>query len=121
MTTYIVRRSARKDGARISHRDREIYVNNQTVSSEHCSIVDFGDGRYELRDKCSTNGTYIRERNTWVRISAAELAGHDEIRLGTFETTIAELLRGGSGSSGRYRTRLERDPESGAVIEKKWR
>ncbi|HXI06880.1 MAG: FHA domain-containing protein [Bradyrhizobium sp.] len=120
MATYIVRRANRDSRALITHQNSDIFINDETVSSVHGKIRDFGGGRYEFSDNNSTNGTYIREKRGWARISTAELSENDEIRLGTFQTSICDLLGLGAGpSSGRVR--LERDPETGQVIEKKVR
>ena len=120
MATYIVRRGNRDSRALITHQDSDIFINDDTVSSVHGKIRDFGGGRYEFSDNNSTNGTYIRERRGWARISTAELSEHDEIRLGSFQTSIYDLL-GAKAASPSGKVRLERDPETGQVIEKKVR
>jgi pSer/pThr/pTyr-binding forkhead associated (FHA) protein len=117
MSTYIVRRG-RDGGAAIRRENSDIFINDETVSSVHGRIIDCGGGRYEVSDNDSTNGTFIRESHGWVRIQTAELTRSDEIKLGTFVTRIGDLL--GSGSSSPGRVRLERNPETGEIIQKKW-
>jgi pSer/pThr/pTyr-binding forkhead associated (FHA) protein len=122
MATYIVRRGSRDSGELIKRQNNDIYINDETVSSFHGKIVDHGGGRYEFWDTNSTNGTFIRESRGWTRITTAELSDHDEIRLGTFETRLRDLLRPKAsppGPSGGVR--LERNPETGEIIQKKWR
>jgi hypothetical protein len=121
MATYIVRRGNHGGSEPITRRDRDIFINDDTVSSLHGEIVDFGGGRYEFSDRGSTNGTFIRENRGWTRIQTAELSEHDDIRFGAFQTRIGDLLRARASVSGPVKVRLERDPETGQIIEKKWR
>jgi pSer/pThr/pTyr-binding forkhead associated (FHA) protein len=117
MTTYIVRRGRSESGGAIRREKRDIFIDDETVSSVHGRIVDCGDGRYEISDNDSTNGTFIREGRGWVRIREAELTGSDEIKLGKFVARLGDLL----GSSSGGRVRLERNRETGEIIQKKWR
>jgi hypothetical protein len=120
MVTYFVRRNTRNTSDLIRREGRDIFVNDQTVSSMHGTITEIADERYELRDKDSTNGTFVLERGKWVRIAAAELGAFDRIRIGAFETRICDLLPDQApAASPRSRVRLERDPRSGAIVEKK--
>jgi|SRR6188768_4218120 pSer/pThr/pTyr-binding forkhead associated (FHA) protein len=119
MATYIVRRDVRDGGELVRRQDRNIYINDDTVSGVHGEIVDHGRGRYEFKDNDSTNGTFIREGRKWIRITVAELSEDDEIRLGRFETRLQDLLRPQVSPTGGVR--LERDPATGQIIQKKWR
>jgi hypothetical protein len=121
MATYIVRRGGRESSELIRHQNKEIYINDETVSNFHGKIVDCGGGRYEFWDTNSTNGTYIREGRGWTRITTAELSESDEIRLGTFETRLHDLLYPKVSPPGRSGVRIERNPETGEIIQKKWR
>lgn len=121
MATYIVRRGNHGGSEPITRRDRDIFINDDTVSSVHGRIVDFGGGRYEFSDNDSTNGTYIRENRGWARIKTAELSERDEIRIGAFQTRVGDLLGASASAGGPVKVRVERDPETGQIIEKKWR
>ena len=118
MTTYIVRRG-RGGGGAIRRENSEIFISDETVSGVHGRIVDCGGGRYEFSDNDSTNGTFIRESRGWVRIRTVELMGSDEIKLGGFVTRLGDLL--GLGNPAPGRVKIVRDPETGEIIEKKWR
>jgi len=118
MTTYIVRRG-RDGGGAIRRENDEIFIDDETVSGVHGRIVDCGGGRYEFSDKNSTNGTFIREGRGWVRIRTVELTESDEIKLGTFVTRLGDLLGSGNMRSGRVK--ISRNPETGEIVEKKWR
>jgi pSer/pThr/pTyr-binding forkhead associated (FHA) protein len=121
MATYIVRRGGRESTELIRRQNNDIYINDDTVSSFHGKIVDCGAGRYEFWDTNSTNGTFIRESRGWTRIRTAELSESDEIRLGMFETRLCDLLRPETSPPGRSGVRIERNPETGEIIQKKWR
>jgi pSer/pThr/pTyr-binding forkhead associated (FHA) protein len=118
MTTYIVRRG-RDGGGAIRREDSEIFINDETVSGVHGEIVDCGGGRYEFSDNNSTNGTFIRESRGWVRVRTVELTESDEIKLGSFVTRLGDLV--GSANLPRERVKISRNPETGEIIEKKWR
>lgn len=57
--------------------DCAIVVNDEYLSAHHASIR-FENGRYELVDKDSTNGSFLNEK----RVSREELVDNDTIRLG---------------------------------------
>jgi hypothetical protein len=83
--TYIVGRSSKAEIRTPKKYD--------AVGKEHCEITDLGNGKVQLTDLKSTNGTFIREVGKWVEIKASRTVSLDaEIMLGDFCTTPRELL-----------------------------
>ena len=123
MPNYTVRRDGNKTGDRISLGGDEIHISNPTVSSLHGTLTDFGNGDYEFRDNGSKNGTFIREDGNWVRVASAVLQAGDEIKLGAFATTIGDLVGRSRAQPApkNMKVKLERHPETGEIIEKKYR
>jgi hypothetical protein len=123
MPSYTVRRDGTKTGDRISTGGDEIYISNPTVSSVHGTLTDYGNGDYEFRDNGSKNGTFIREDGRWVRVTSAVLHASEEIKLGAFVTRIGDLVGGGRAQPApkNVKVKLERHPETGEIIEKKYR
>jgi predicted component of type VI protein secretion system len=71
----------------------DIVLADSTVSREHAELAELGGGRFRIRDLGSTFGLAIRQGQDWEKVTEAEL-GHDAaLRIGEFETTVAELLR----------------------------
>lgn len=66
--------------------DNDIVVTDEYLSSRH-SKIRYEDGRYELIDNDSTNGTYVNEK----RINREELIDNDTIRLGRTELRFKAL------------------------------
>jgi pSer/pThr/pTyr-binding forkhead associated (FHA) protein len=106
MTTYFIGRSPDPKKPRI-------VLDDQTVSGRHGCLSDLGDGTYTLEDSNSTNGTYIRDRGGWRRINSANVRGDDEIRLGRYVTTVADLLRRAETKPARFK--LVRNPKDGGI------
>jgi hypothetical protein len=125
MPNYTVRRDGNKTGDRISRGADEIYISNSTVSSIHGTLTDHGNGHYEFHDSGSKNGTFIREEGRWVRVMSADLNARDEIRFGAFVTRIGDLVGGDRAHAApapkSTKVKLERHPETGEIIEKKYR
>jgi predicted component of type VI protein secretion system len=71
----------------------DIVLADSTVSREHAELAELGGGRFRIKDLGSTFGLAIRQGQDWEKVTEAEL-GHDAaLRIGEFETTVAELLR----------------------------
>ena len=66
----------------------DIAINNQTVSRQHCVLIDHGNGGIEIQDKNSTNGTFVNGK----RISIANLKNGDSVRLGDYEFEWSNLF-----------------------------
>lgn len=64
-----------------------------SVSHDHLEVTITHDGRYFIRDLGSANGTFLHENYRWVPLLAgAEITPDAPLRLGGYETTLAELL-----------------------------
>ncbi len=63
-----------------------------TVSRRHVDLVPTEDGRFYLADCGSKFGTHVRKGNAWRSIRQMFIGEQDEIRLGQYETTAAELV-----------------------------
>lgn len=117
MTTYFIGRNP--EGGR-----NRIVVSDLTVSARHCTLSPGEGGVWEIFDNKSTNGTFVREKGTWREISKAKLRAEDEVRLGAYITTVAELIRlaqpvtDAAAPPGISKSRLERDPETGEIVTK---
>lgn len=58
--------------------ENDIVVNDKTVSSKHCKIIDHQDGRIEINDLGSTNGTFVNGK----KVVSAFLDPGDEVMIG---------------------------------------
>ena len=70
----------------------DIVVTEQTVSREHAELRELGDGRFSIKDLGSTYGTAVLQGEQWTAVTEAELKLESRLRLGEFETSVAELL-----------------------------
>lgn len=66
--------------------DNDIVVTDEYLSSKH-STIRYEDGRYELIDNDSTNGSFVNEK----RVTKEELIDNDTIRLGRTELRFKAL------------------------------
>lgn len=62
---------------------------DNAVSRLHTLVVPRPDGRIELRDLCSSSGTYIHQRGERVRLGRATLASGDRFEIGGY---VVEVL-----------------------------
>lgn len=93
-----------------------IVIEDKTVSRTHGSISVLGHGKYIIEDLTSANGTYVREKGGWRRVERANVGGEDEIRLGSYITTVRALLERAVHSA--ERVKIERNPETGEIVKK---
>jgi predicted component of type VI protein secretion system len=107
MADYLVGRNPGSSGARI------VVSGDSTVSSRHCRISPLGDGAYKLDDTESTNGTFIKEQGGWRRVTSAKVRAEDQIRLGKYVTTVANLLV--NAVDTKTKLRLSRNPRTGEI------
>ena len=63
--------------------DCHVFLDDVTVSRRHAEIL-HQDGRYEIRDLGSLNGTFVNRR----RIENAVLATDDEVQIGKYRMTF---------------------------------
>jgi pSer/pThr/pTyr-binding forkhead associated (FHA) protein len=76
-----------------SRLDIEIPPEHDTVGRKHAEITLGTCGECHIVDLGSTNGTHVLQNKKWVRVNQMSIPPDAPIRLGDFETTIAELLR----------------------------
>jgi pSer/pThr/pTyr-binding forkhead associated (FHA) protein len=93
-----------------------IVLEDRSVSRTHGSISTLGDGKYVIDDLKSANGTYVREKGGWRRIESANVRAEDEVRLGTYITTVNALLQRAVHTPARIK--MERNPETGEIVKK---
>ncbi len=66
--------------------DSDIVITDEYLSSNH-AVIRYEDGRYELRDHESTNGSFVNEK----RVSKEELIDNDSVRFGRTEFRFKAL------------------------------
>lgn len=116
MTSYVVGRTPPANQNRI-------VISDLTVSGQHCTLTALEDGSCELVDTNSTNGTFVRVKGAWQRISKTRVQKYDEVRLGAYVSTVSDLIRhadpvADEASVAPAKPRFERDPETGEIINK---
>ena len=116
MTTFSIGRNPDGNQGRI-------VISDLTVSSRHCTLTSCEGGVWEIVDNNSTNGTFVREKGSWRGISKTKVRAEDEVRLGAYLTTVAELIRlaeppPAAAPPSFAKSRLERDPETGEIVTK---
>jgi hypothetical protein len=63
------------------------------VGKVHCELTDLGNGKVQITDLKSTNGTFVREGEKWVEIKGKRTLDVDaEIMLADFCSTPRDLL-----------------------------
>lgn len=95
----------------------DIVLADTSVSRSHADLIECSGGRFYLVDRNSTNGSWRRENGVWAKLTKGFVDGHEPIRLGGYETTVADLLRRGRGErfeDKEYDGPVERD--SGGLI-----
>ncbi len=65
------------------HPESDIFLDDVTVSRRHAEFRR-EDGRFEIRDVGSLNGTYVNRQ----RVEETELANGDELQIGKFKLTF---------------------------------
>ena len=69
--------------------EQKMAITQNTVDQEHCTLKLLRNGKVEVEDLCSRNGTFIND----VRITKAEVNLDDIIRLGpVFKAKVRDLL-----------------------------
>lgn len=72
--------------------ENDIIVPDSSVSRRHAELIEKQPGTYNLRDLGSVNGTYYYGPDGWVPTHFAELERNDQVRLGTYTTSVGALL-----------------------------
>jgi hypothetical protein len=71
----------------------DLLIDDNTVSMVHAELIRTDDGKFQLIDRKSTNGTARFLKGRWVRISQAFVSTDEKLRFGRAVTTIRNLLR----------------------------
>jgi pSer/pThr/pTyr-binding forkhead associated (FHA) protein len=79
--TYMLREGSTTVGR---HPESDIFLNDVTVSRQHCRFVVAGDS-VTVEDSGSTNGTYVNDE----RVDEAMLRAGDDVLIGRFHFVIA--------------------------------
>ena len=122
----------------------DVVLADTSVARRHAELVATSDGRFHLTDCASQTGTWRRTGDggtagdKWESVRQAFVTLDEPLRLGEHRCTIQSLLgdrlatseSGGSGK-GRWRNdgmadtpepprgRVERDPETGEIVQKR--
>ena len=94
-----------------------IVLEDKSISRKHASLSVVGNNKYVLEDLGSQNGTFVREKGGWRRITNANVAEADEVRLGMFITTVGALLQRAIYIP--EHVKLERNPETGEIVKRR--
>ena len=116
----------------------DVWLADTSVSRRHAEVVRLSDGRLQVSDLGSTNGTFVLDAGVWRAFDCEVLAPTDCVRFGDHEATAGELaalcsgaapLRafgvdegesedgasGGTGETPDPRMELVRDAETGEI------
>ena len=64
--------------------DCGVFLDDVTVSRKHAVLQKREDGRWEIEDQGSLNGTFVNRR----RVESAELSDGDELQIGKYRLTF---------------------------------
>ena len=76
-----------------SQADIQLPASEDTVGRRHAEITIGANGDCYIVDLGSSNGTFVGDKGKWKKIQQAAVSSNTPIRLGSYETTISELLR----------------------------
>lgn len=76
-----------------SQPDIELAASEDTVGRRHAEITVGANGDCYLVDLGSSNGTCVAENGKWKSVQQVALTSNTPIRLGSYETTISDLLK----------------------------
>ena len=74
--------------------EADIVLEDMSVSRLHAELVAGRDGTWFLTDRASSGGTYRLDAEGWAPIRQEYVHPGDRLRLGRFECTLDDLLRG---------------------------
>jgi predicted component of type VI protein secretion system len=117
MKTYRVGRSQRNDIM--------VPETEKTVSGAHLELIQDEEGRYYVVDRKSTNGTYRKQEERWMRIKQAYVSLDEPLLLGRYQTTVRQLLTMRTelptvkNQPESHNGPVERNPETGEIISRK--
>ena len=70
----------------------DIQINDRSVSRVHAELIVTPSGSYYLTDCASKNGSYVVRNGKKIPIRQEVINPTDEILLGHYQTTAAELV-----------------------------
>lgn len=70
----------------------DIVLADSTVSREHAELEELGGGRFRIKDLGSTYGIAIWQGQDWATVTEIEIRHDTQLRVGEFQTTVADLL-----------------------------
>jgi len=76
-----------------SQADIQLPASEDTVGRRHAEITIGASGDCYIVDLGSSNGSFVGDKGKWKKIQQAAVSSNTPIRLGSYETTISELLR----------------------------
>lgn len=71
----------------------DIVISDASVSREHAEISRREDGTFDVVDKESSYGTYVKRDGSWERITETVVKAEEHLMLGSYRTTAANLMR----------------------------
>lgn len=92
-----------------------IRIDDGTVSREHADLVETSPGHYLLADLGSSGGTYRLRNGNWERLVRGHVSADDQVKLGEWIGTVADLL---ASAPARSRV-IERNPETGEIVRRR--
>ena len=72
--------------------DCDLRFDHDTVSRRHARLLVDEQGQWTLEDLGSSNGSWRREEDAWIRVRQVRIALDDPLRLGERETSLRQLL-----------------------------
>lgn len=78
----------------------DVRLDHRSVSARHAQVTPLADGRLEVVDLGSSNGTFVVEGDRRTRIRARTVEASAVLVFGAHRTTAAELLKVRAGGPG---------------------
>jgi len=69
----------------------DIVLEDATLSRLHARIELAEDGLVSINDAGSSNGTYVKRNDIWIRVKRITLCIGDQVRFGDFEAPLERL------------------------------
>lgn len=72
--------------------ENDVVIRDHSVSRNHAELRVDDEGKFQLIDLNSTNGTFVRDGEEWVQVYQAYVAEDERIMFGSTATTVTALL-----------------------------
>ena len=72
--------------------ENDVVIRDHSVSRNHAELRLDDEGKFQLIDLNSTNGTFVRDGEEWVQVYQAYVAEDERIMFGSTATTVTALL-----------------------------